>query len=161
MAHGAANGTPRGFRLHMPAFGNSGPIPGGFPPNGMSGFVGPPDGWNPSVAVGGDIHGLHHPGVMRRGQNRHNNRPGPYDRRRNNNNGGRLSPVRMAPYGRLPPGVMSVPPGHPAAGMAPQFPDAGAGSQAMAPREAVQGRQLRSYEDLDAVGGADGGELNY
>lgn len=29
------------------------------------------------------------------------------------------------------------------------------------PREAVQGRSLKSYEDLDAVGGAGGGELNY
>ncbi|KAJ6172713.1 hypothetical protein N7470_001780 [Penicillium chermesinum] len=132
VAHGAANGTPRGFRImNMPPFGSSGHIPGGFP-NGMPGFVGPPDSWNPSVAVGSDIAAMHHPGVMRRGQNRHNNnRPGPYDRRRNNS--GRLSPVRMTPYGRLPPGMMPIPAGHPAASMAPQFPDAGTGAQTMAP----------------------------
>lgn len=145
--------------MNMPQFGNPGSIPGGFPPNGLPGFIGP-DGWNPNAAVANEVSGIHHPGVMRRGQNRHNNRSGPYDRRRNN--GGRLSPVRMAPYGRLPPGIMSIPAGHPAAGMAPpQFPDAGSGSQAMPPRESVQGRQIKSYEDLDAVGGSEGGELNY
>ena len=37
----------------------------------------------------------------------------------------------------------------------------GAGGAAVGPREAVQGRSLKSYEDLDAVGGAGGGELNY
>jgi hypothetical protein len=44
------------------------------------------------------------------------------------------------------------------------FPDAmgaGGGPQAMPPREAVQGRSLKSYEDLDAVGGSGSGELNY
>lgn len=81
-----------------------------------------------------------------------------------------------------------VPPGHPAAamvagangGLGPgglagsggggvgggggsvgNFPDGGSGHQAMGPREAVQGRSLKSYEDLDAVGGSGGGELNY
>jgi hypothetical protein len=29
------------------------------------------------------------------------------------------------------------------------------------PREAVQGRSLKSYEDLDAVAGGGNGELNY
>ena len=45
----------------------------------------------------------------------------------------------------------------------------GAGAQAMGPKEAVQGRTLKRYDDLDAVdGGASGGagggpapELNY
>lgn len=35
------------------------------------------------------------------------------------------------------------------------------GDGAVGPPEAVQGRSLRSYEDLDAVGGAGSGELNY
>lgn len=35
------------------------------------------------------------------------------------------------------------------------------GAGAVGPPEAVQGRSLRSYEDLDAVGGAGSGELNY
>lgn len=37
----------------------------------------------------------------------------------------------------------------------------GVGAQTVGPREAVQGRSLKSYEDLDAVGGGGGGELNY
>lgn len=87
---------------------------------------------------------------------------------------GRLSPVRgmsgmFGPGGRLPPnaaGAPYVPPGHPAAGFVGSggFPDAmGAGGvqQDMGPREAVQGRSLKSYEDLDAVSGAGSGELNY
>lgn len=99
--------------------------------------------------------------------------------------GGRLSPVRGMPGmyvggggpmggglgGRFPMnaqggGMPYIPPGHPAAKMMPAgpFPDAmgvGNGQQGMGPREAVQGRSLKSYEDLDAVGGAGGGELNY
>lgn len=63
----------------------------------------------------------------------------------------------MAPY---------VPPGHPAAALlrSGPFPDAmvsGDGQQGVGPREAVQGRSIKSYEDLDAVGGPGGGELNY
>lgn len=68
------------------------------------------------------------------------------------------------PGGRLPAnaGAAFIPPGHPAATMVGPggFPDTGA-PQGMGPREAVQGRSLKSYEDLDAVGGAGGGELNY
>ncbi|KAG7292976.1 hypothetical protein NEMBOFW57_003021 [Staphylotrichum longicolle] len=37
----------------------------------------------------------------------------------------------------------------------------GAGGAAVGPREAVQGRTLKSYEDLDQVSGGGGGELNY
>lgn len=37
----------------------------------------------------------------------------------------------------------------------------GAGAAAGGPREAVQGRSLKSYEDLDHVAGGGGGELNY
>ncbi|OKL58711.1 hypothetical protein UA08_06045 [Talaromyces atroroseus] len=105
----------------------------------------------------------------------------------NASNQGRLSPVRgmsgmFGPGGRLPGGgggIPYVPPGHPAAAMLPPGAvsagasggggagagsalDAGGGQQAMmGPREAVQGRSLKSYEDLDAVGGSGGGELNY
>ncbi|KAJ5222963.1 uncharacterized protein N7469_009203 [Penicillium citrinum] len=115
--------------------------------------------WGNGV-VAGD--GLHHPGAMRRGNTRHNTRPGPYDRRRPNGNG-RLSPVRMSNMygagGRYPPS------GHPAAGMVGpnSFPDAmgAGGGQPMPPREAIQGRSIKSYEDLDAVDGSGSGELNY
>jgi hypothetical protein len=96
------------------------------------------------------------------------------------NNTGRLSPLRggmggmFGAGGRLPTntGAAYIPPGHPAAlaagagsgGFGPggRWADnAGANTQAMGPREAVQGRSLKSYEDLDAVGGSGGGELNY
>lgn len=162
-------GTPRGFSLaNMPYMGSPGAMPSGFTPGGMPGLMGSPGVWTPNGLVPGVGAGLHQPGPMRRGQNRNHIRTGPYDRRRFNGSG-RLSPVRMpGTYGagsRLPP-AMTVPPGHPAASMvaANAFPDAmgaGAGAQAIPPREAVQGRSLKSYEDLDAVGGDGSGELNY
>lgn len=151
-------GTPRGFSLAGMPYGGS----GNMPVSGMPGMMGShASGWNGHPA---GLDGLHHPGPMRRGQNR-NNRPGPYDRRRFNGNG-RLSPPRGMPGmyggGRLPPGV-NVPAGHPAAGMVSNnFPDSmGSNGGPMAPREAVQGRSLKSYEDLDAVDPSGGGELQY
>lgn len=39
--------------------------------------------------------------------------------------------------------------------------DGAAGGAAVGPREAVQGRSLKSYEDLDHAAGGGGGELNY
>lgn len=162
-------GTPRGFSLaNMPYLGSPGAMPSGFTPGGIPGLLGAPGTWTGNGLVPGNGAGLHHPGAMRRGQNRHHNRPGPYDRRRFNGSG-RLSPVGMSGMygagGRLPP-TMTVPPGHPAAGMVAgnAFPDAmgaGGGAQALPPREAVQGRSLKSYKDLDAVGGDGSGELNY
>lgn len=162
---GGQAGTPRGFSIaNMPHFGNPGAVLGAYPGSGMP-LVGAPGPWSTNMPVPGDGTGLHQPGVMRRPHNR--NRAGPYDRRGPNGNG-RLSPVRMANFygggGRGPPPGIAVPPGHPAANMVGpnMFPDAmGAGAQAMPPREAVQGRSLRSYEDLDAVGGSGSGELNY
>ncbi|KAI9926495.1 hypothetical protein AWENTII_006931 [Aspergillus wentii] len=173
-------GTPRGFSLsNMPPYlAGNGPLPSGFHglPGAVPGFMGANQaGWNGNGIVTGES-GLHQPGAMRRGGNRYNNRSGPYDRRGNRYGGagnGRLSPVRgmsnmYGPGGRLPPNPASayIPPGHPAAALvgAGPFPDAmgpGGVQQGMPPREAVQGRSLKSYEDLDAVGGAGGGELNY
>ncbi len=91
---------------------------------------------------------------MRRGGARYNNpRPGPYDRRvpRYGGNNGRLSPPLrgMTMGGRGGGGAGGGKWGD------------GAGGQTVGPREAVQGRSLKSYEDLDAVGGSAGGELNY
>lgn len=159
-------GTPRGFSLaNMPYMGN-GPVPAGFPgmaAGGMAMMGMGPTGW----ASGGNLMGeLHQPGAMRRG-GRFNQRPGPYDRRGGryaNASNGRLSPVRGMPLGGRVAGTAGapfVPAGHPAAAMVGAgFPDANTGA-GMAPREAVQGRSLKSYEDLDAVGGGGGGELNY
>ncbi|EPS31430.1 hypothetical protein POX_h09715 [Penicillium oxalicum] len=168
--HGSSHGhggTPRGFSLHNPAFaGSPAALPAGFPAGGVPGFMG--GSWSSSHGTADG--GLHQPGVMRRGGHRqHSHRSGPYDRRRPPNGHGRLSPVRMSgmygPGGRGPSNF-SVPPGHPAANMVPPnpFPDAmnaGGGSQGIPPREATQGRSLKSYEDLDAVGGSGSGELNY
>ncbi|KAK3059922.1 hypothetical protein LTS18_009752 [Coniosporium uncinatum] len=84
----------------------------------------------------------HNSGPMRRGGGRmvNNRPPGPNVRW---NSSGRLSPPRGGG-------------GRPGGG---RFPDA-TGAAVMGPREAVQGRSLKSYEDLDAAGGSVG-ELNY
>lgn len=154
-------GTPRGFSLAGLPYAHNGSMPS-FPLNGIPGMMGAhAGGWNGNTM--GHDGGLHQPGPMRRGQNR-NNRPSPYDRRRFNGNG-RLSPPRGMPGmygGRLPPSGVSIPAGHPAAGMAATnpFPDSSSGGP-MAPREAVQGRSLKSYEDLDAVDASGSGELQY
>lgn len=165
-------GTPRGFSLAtMPTYmGGSGTIPAGFQSlPGMMGMNGQPGPWGGSGFVPGDQSGLHHPGVMRRGGGRHN-RSGPYDRRGGRYGGpggGRLSPPRGMPgmygSGRLPGtgGAPYIPPGHPAAAAFADAMGSGPGQQGMGPREAVQGRSLKSYEDLDAVGGSGSGELNY
>lgn len=143
-------GTPRGFNLqqfgfggipHMQGFGGQ----GGLPP-----FV---PGQIPAVWSNNGDRG----GPMRRGNN--NGRPyqnsartGPYDRRpqdpRFNRDSGRLSP---------PPGSR---PNRATTG-AGRWGDGAAGGAAVGPREAVQGRSLKSYEDLDAVAGGGAGELNY
>ncbi|TQB69587.1 hypothetical protein MPDQ_001668, partial [Monascus purpureus] len=173
-------GTPRGFSLSNMSYFGSNAVPGNFqglPVTGFPGFMGVNQGgsWNANGLISGDAPGLHQPGVMRRG-GRYNNRSGPYDRRGGRFNpgasaSGRLSPVRGMPNpysagGRLPPGAGYIAPGHPAAALlgAGTFPDAmvsGGGQQGMGPREAVQGRSIKSYEDLDAVGGPGSGELNY
>ncbi len=132
--------------------------------------------------LGGDER--HQAGPVRRGgmgggNNRHN-RMGPYDRRpregrdaRWNGPGaggmgggaGRLTPPRPGGgpgFGRMG-GVMGMGGGGGVGGgvgFGSRWGD-GAGAAAVGPREAVQGRSLKSYEDLDAVGGGGGGELNY
>ncbi|KZF23753.1 hypothetical protein L228DRAFT_267722 [Xylona heveae TC161] len=151
-------GTPRGFSLaNMPmnfGFGMAGSVPSGFPPFMAHHPVQAPGGWNglPPDMGGGDDR--HLPGPMRRGGagggGRYGARSGPYDRRQNPrdarwNAAGRLSPPRGG-AGARPAG-----PG--------KWGDGGAA--AVGPREAVQGRSLKSYEDLDAVDGGGAGDLNY
>lgn len=83
-------------------------------------------------------------GPMRRGNRNNNRQQGPYDRQgTRRGQGGRLTPPRgMASRGRG------------------GFPDAMTGGSA-GTREAVAGRSLKSYEDLDAVDGGDAGGLDY
>ena len=167
------SGTPRGFSLsNMPYMaGNAlqGGLPGGIP--GFPGVNQQARAWGNAMV--NDPSGLHQPGVMRKGS-RYNNRSGPYDRRgnRQGNRTGRLSPVRGMPNmygmgGPLSNTTPYIPAGHPATAMVAggNFPDAMVSGSSMRdgapPREAVQGRSLKSYEDLDAVDGAGEDELNY
>ncbi|GJN73126.1 hypothetical protein PLIIFM63780_007192 [Purpureocillium lilacinum] len=133
----SAAGTPRGFNLQN--FSVNGVMgmpgfpmpPGGFPPM-FAGMQGA-GGWN---AAGDDRSG----GPIRRGGmggGRGQFRSGPYDRRGGNRWDGGRNRVGGSRWGD------------------------GAGGAAGGPREAVQGRSLKSYEDLDQVSGGGGGELNY
>lgn len=109
--------------------------------------------------LGGDGFGGegHNPGAIRRGgigQGGSQMRvSGPYDRppRDSRNarwNGGGMG-GRLTPPGARPAGGR---------GRGPSFADGGVGGMsATGPREAVMGRTVKSYEDLDAVGGAAGG----
>ncbi|KAG6013839.1 hypothetical protein E4U54_006252 [Claviceps lovelessii] len=137
----SSTGTPRGFNLQN--FSMNGimgmpgfPIPGGSFPTMFTGMSA--GGWN---AMGNERSGGG--GPIRRGGmgNRGQYRTGPYDRR-----GGRADGMRNRLGGS-------------------RWGD-GAGGAAGGPREAVLGRSLKSYEDLDQVsggggGGGGGGELNY
>lgn len=79
---------------------------------------------------------------------RFQSRTGPYDRRPNPRYPGGMD-GGMAGRGR---GI---------GGPTNRWGDGAAGNAAMGPREAVQGRTIKSYEDLDATAGGNGGELNY
>lgn len=154
--HNNATGTPRGFNLgSMPMMTNF----SGFAANGFAPFpnfgnhtVQAPGGWPTNPMAGNPAEdGSHQVGPMRRGGGRfQSQRSGPYDRRQQN--------PRFGSNGRLTPPRNGMPPRM--GGGAGKWGD-GAGAQTVGPREAVQGRSLKSYEDLDAVNGSGGGELNY
>ncbi|KAH8593646.1 hypothetical protein B0O99DRAFT_207486 [Bisporella sp. PMI_857] len=145
-AHGhMPAGTPRGFNLANLAMNGIAAGAFGLPP-----FFNPQGVQSPFSPI--SDRGV---GAIRRGgrQYQNNVRTGPYDRpgqqsrqQRWNDNSGRLSP----PGGRPRNGANG----------GGRWDGAAAGG-AVAPREAVQGRSLKSYEDLDAVEGAGSGELNY
>lgn len=143
-------GTPRGFNLSNMPF-NFSNMPQGLPnPAAIQAFFGSQgvNAGNWAPGMGGDDE-RHQTGPMRRQGMRFNTRAGPYDRQSKDsrnprwNGSGRLTPPRGG-IGRL--------------GGA-RFTEGGAAT--VGPREAVQGRSLRSYEDLDAVGASGNGELNY
>ncbi|KAK3943645.1 serrate RNA effector molecule [Diplogelasinospora grovesii] len=164
-------GTPRGFNLQNYAMNSMLNFPG-FPmpvfPPGMMGAgnnaMGAAAGWHAPGAGGDDRGGAGGPirrgGAMGAGGGgRFQNRTGPYDRRQN---------PRWGSQGAMDPMTMMGPPipgsrggiGRPG-GPANRWGDGAAGGAAMGPREAVQGRTIKSYEDLDQVSGGVGGELNY
>jgi len=152
--HNITAGTPRGFNL------SNMPMMSGFPPNFTAGGSFAPfpqfgnhtvqaPGWptNNGIAANGDE--AHRTGPMRRGAARFNTRQGPYDRGQRFNNDGRLTPMGNGNSMNRRGGF----------GGAGKWGDGGA--QTVGPREAVQGRTIKKYDDLDAVEGGGAGELNY
>ncbi|KAI0117188.1 hypothetical protein F4814DRAFT_415500 [Daldinia grandis] len=139
-------GTPRGFNLQNFAMNNMVPQFPGFPsiPGMPPLFTGGHNVQAPGWTAGSEERGA---GPIRRGganSGRFQNRTGPYDRRQQQGRWGQDG--QGAGRGR---------------GGAGRWGDGAAGGAAVGPREAVQGRSLKSYEDLDHVAGGGGGELNY
>ncbi|KAK3329029.1 hypothetical protein B0H66DRAFT_596629 [Apodospora peruviana] len=167
-------GTPRGFNLNNYAVNSMLGFPGFpmaamFPPgmvgaNPMAGGAVAAGGWHAPGAAGGDDRGAG--GPIRRGGpmgggagGRFQNRAGPYDRRPNPRWNGGPGGIDMGAGG--PGGMMMMGGGRGRGGPANRWGDGAAGGAAIGPREAVQGRTIKSYEDLDQVSGGGGGELNY
>ena len=149
MNNSTSAGTPRGFNLNtgMP-FGMSAGLSGSMAtPAVFQPFFGPQPtngGW-----LGHNNDDERHQMGPKRNNNKYPHRVfGPYDRSHKE-----ARNMRWNTMGRLTP---------PRGGHRPSVPRfADGGIAAMGPREAVQGRSLKSYEDLDAVGGNGNGELNY
>ena len=134
-------GTPRGFNLSQMPFNPMANMQPGFNMNMQAMFNPAITGanWDPSFGHDDRRQG----GPNRQGGGRFNNRTGPYDRqqrgdRRFNGGNGRLTPPRGGQRGPM------------------RFGDGGPG-----PVQSTQGRSIKSYEDLDAVGNGGNGELNY
>ena len=148
-------GTPRGFSLQN--YSMNSPFPFPMPPmfGNMMAAMGAAPGWGPPG--GQDERGA---GPIRRGGGamgaggRYNSRAGPYDRR-----GG--APGQRYDGGMGAGGMVGGRGGRGGPAGSSRWGDGAAGGAAMGPREAVQGRSLKSYEDLDQVSGGGSGELNY
>ena len=109
----------------------------------MQGQFGAMQGMN-----GGGQLGLHNPGAIRRGGGRFNNRSGPYDRRGGGRGMGGGPGMRTGGMSYLAQG---------GGGGGGKWGDGAGGGMTMGPREAVQGRSIKSYEDLDAQPATNGG----
>jgi hypothetical protein len=173
-----SSGTPRGFNLqnmNMMNFGQNGMASmNGMQPSFQNGQGFVPGLPNPFAI--GEMAGMHNPGAVRRGGRFNNNRSGPYDRNNRGNMQRGYSSGSMGGMGmRMPSGGIGTGLGmgflaQGGGGGGGKWGDGAAGGTG--PREAVQGRSIKSYEDLDAQpasggnaggggGGADGGELDY
>jgi len=119
----------------------------------MAAFLAQVNSGNATFGADDDRHGV---GPMRRGggQRYTNRNAGPYERpNKDGRTGMGMGAQRYGGPGRLtPPRNGSSRPGQ-----NPRFADGQGGSS----REAVQGRSLKSYEDLDAAGGSGTGALDY
>jgi hypothetical protein len=152
--HHLNNGTPRGFSLqgmNMMNFGGNGML-------SMQNMAAPFIGGMPGVSVPAGLEGGSQGGPVRRGGGaRFNNRPTPYDRNGRNTNRGFGNMSNMMRTGM--PGMNMGYIAQGGGGGGGKWGDgAGGAMNAIGPREAVQGRSIRSYEDLDAVpaGGSNG-----
>ncbi|EXJ56419.1 hypothetical protein A1O7_06762 [Cladophialophora yegresii CBS 114405] len=145
--HHLNNGTPRGFSLqgmgmNTMSFGQNAMMNMGTMMSPLvAGVNFNPDGMNGN--------GAHTGGPIRRGGGRYGHRPGPYDRNQRgsqrgyNNMGGMIRGLVPG----MTPGFIAQGGG----GGGGKWGDgAGGGMNAMGPREATQGRSIKSYEDLDA-----------
>ena len=99
----------------------------------------------------------HMSGPIRRGGSRYGPRPGPYDRNQRSSQRGYNTVGGMVRG--LVPGMTPAFIAQGGGGGGGKWGDgAGGGTNAMGPREATQGRSIKSYEDLDAQpSGAGGG----
>ena len=131
-----------------------------FGQNTMMGMPNVPAPFLPGVGFNDGMNGGSHTGgPIRRGGGRYGNRSGPYDRNQRGNQRGYNNMGGMI-RGNFGPGSMNA--GFIAqggGGGGGKWGDGAAGSHAMGPRESVQGRSIKSYEDLDAQpnGGSGGG----
>lgn len=101
--------------------------------------------------------GSHGGGPIRRGGGRYSNRSGPYDRQQRGNPRGYNNMGGMI-RGGFVPGMNAALIAQGGGGGGGKWGDgAGGGMNAMGPREAVQGRSIKSYEDLDAQPSNGGG----
>jgi hypothetical protein len=151
-----AQGTPRGFNLaNLPTITGF----SGFNSSGLfSNFTGQPvpmpAGWTGTQATVPEDGTIRVVGPIRRRGGAQNNRSGPYDRRQARfNNSGRLSPRNFG-NGAGAGGRGSGSGG----GLGG---DGASGTSGIGPSEATAGRTMKSYQDLDAVAGGGGGELDY
>ncbi|KAK5211937.1 hypothetical protein LTR99_001961 [Exophiala xenobiotica] len=144
--HHLSTGTPRGFSLQ-----NMGMNMVNFGQNAMMGMPGMQAPFNAGFSADGMNGGSHTGGPIRRGGGRYGNRTGPYDRNSRNNQRG-YNNVGGLLRGNLPPGLAPAFIAQGGGGGGGKWGDgAGGGMNAMGPREAVQGRSIKSYEDLDAA----------
>ncbi|RMZ77997.1 hypothetical protein DV737_g4077, partial [Chaetothyriales sp. CBS 132003] len=148
--HHLNTGTPRGFNLQTMGVG-MGMNPMNmmaFNQNAMMNMASM--GGLPGVTLAGTdgANGTHHSGgPVRRGGGRFGNRSGPYDRSSRNSQRGFNNMAGMVRMAGVNPGFIAQGGG----GAGGKWGDGGANRQeAMGPEEAIQGRSIKRYDDLDA-----------